>query len=416
MKIKNLQESLLEAKLMEADDVNSLDGSQAEAVNDVVDGGKEAGIAVDKNAAKQEVETAKKVIDDFKLNPYAATAKLSKVEGVLQASLEQAVFDKEAGVDSDYPDVLIYGLAGFGKTAGVKKFCRDHGIYMLSLDAKTLRKEELAGLPTKSVDADGNEIQGSLPTKTFLDLKKHDKVIVVLDEVNRARPDVIGTLLTFVADHDLPFPGYDSNGIWRPTTHFDNILFTVCMINPASRDLFQDVNELDPAFMNRFNDVIEQDANKREFLAVIKNIYNTILANPVLLPAVKSRYQRQLDIATALLTNKNFKFDGRDEAVAAHKAQRGSNGHPMKALSYRTLTKSIRSCDGTKANFLQRLQTAGYLDATKIMIENCLATYVDQQNKANSVFQKTTPAAQKYSQSAVSDVETALRDFEVSLN
>ncbi len=418
MKIKNLNEALIEAKLVEADstDVNSLDGSNKEAVDDVVAGASEAGVEIDKNAAQQEVQTAKKVVDTFKLNPYAATARLSEVETVLQACLEHAIIDKENGIDRDYPDVLIYGLAGFGKTAGVKKFCRDHGIYMLSLDAKTLRNEELAGLPTKSVDANGNEYQGALPTKTFLDLKQHDKVIVVLDEINRAKTNTIGTLLSFMADHDLPFPSYDANGVWQSTTHYDNILFTVCMINPSSRDLFPDVLELDSAFMGRFIDIVDQDANKKEFLNIIKNIYNTILANPVMRPEARARYQGQLDIAEALLTNKNFKFDDRDNAVAAHKAQRGSGGRPTKALSYRTLTKSIRGCDGTKANFLQRLQTAGYLDVTKLMIENCLASYVDKQNKANSVFQKANPATQTFSKSAVSDVEAALNAFEANLS
>ena len=413
MKIKKLTESV---KLVEEDDeLNPIEASTAEAAKDVIEGGDEAGVEITPAEAKQEVEHAKNEASKFKLHPYASTAKLSEVVQKLQACLEAAYQDKQSGIDSDYPDMLIYGLAGFGKTAGVKQFCIDHEIYMLSLDAKTLRPENLAGIPKVVTDENGNEFQAAVPQPIWTDLKKQEAAILVIDEVNRAKPNITGTLLGLVCDHDLPIPYKDEEGVWHSMTHFDNILFTVCMINPASRDLFADVNELDPAFVDRFAIQHEAKADKREFLRTVKSIYSKILENPFLLPDDKNKYQGQLDIAEALLTNSGFKFDDRAKAVAAHKAQR-TEYRTRDALSYRSFIKVLRLCDGTKADFLKKLKWHGFLPETELMIENCLSSYTDKISKGNNPFQKNvSPAAAQRSAKASSDIDSLLTSFESAL-
>ena len=245
-------------------------------------------------------------------------------------------------------------------------------------------------------------------------LKKTD--ILVIDEVNRAKPNITGTLLGLVCDHDLPIPYKDEEGVWHSMTHFDNILFTVCMINPASRDLFADVNELDPAFVDRFAIQHEAKADKREFLRVVKSIYDKIFENPFLLPNDKDKYQGQLDIAEALLTNSGFKFDDRAKAVAAHKAQRVEY-RPRDALSYRSFIKVLRLCDGTKADFLKKLKWHGFLPETELMIENCLSSYTDKISKGNNPFQKNvSPAAVQRSAKTSSEVDNILADFDRGLD
>lgn len=413
MKIKKLTESV---KLVEEDEINPIEGSTADAAEEVIDGAAEAGVEITPEVAKAEVEHAKAEANAFKLNPYASTAKLTEVEQKLQACLEAAYANKQDGIDEDYPDMLIYGLAGFGKTAGVKKFCKDHNIYMLSLDAKTLRPENLAGIPKVMTDEEGNEFQAAIPEPKWIDLKKHEAVVLVIDEVNRAKPNITGTLLGLVCDHDLPIPHKDKNGVWQSMTHYDNILFTVCMINPASRDLFADVNELDPAFVNRFAKQHENKADKREFLRVIKNMYKAILENPFLNAESKNKYQGQLDIADALLSTGAFKFNDRAQSVTAHKAQR-TEFRPRNALSYRSFMKILRLSDGTKADYLKQVKDAGFLPETELLIGNCLASYTDKISKGNSVFQKNvSPAAAQRAAKAASDVEDILADFEKGLN
>lgn len=413
MKIKKLTESV---KLVEEDELNPIEASTAEAAKDIIEGGDEAGVEITPEQAKKEAEHAKNETRKYKVNVYASTAKLSEVTQKLQACLEAADQDRQNGIDSDYPDMLIYGLAGFGKTAGVRQFCIDHDIYMLSLDAKTLRQENLAGIPKAVTDKDGNEFQAAVPLPIWTELKKHDGVILVIDEVNRAKPNITGTLLELICNHDLPIPHLDEEGNWQTKTHYDNILFTVCMINPASRDLFADVNELDPAFVDRFAVQHEAKADKREFLGVVKSIYDKIFANPFLLPNDKNKYQGQLDIAEALLTNSGFKFDDRAKAVAAHKAQRVEY-RPRDALSYRSLIKVLRLCDGTKADFLKKLKWHGFLPETELMIENCLSSYTDKISKGNNPFQKNvSPAAVQRSAKTSSEVDNILADFDRGLD
>ena len=413
MKIKKLTESV---KLVEEDELNPIEASTAEATKDVIEGGDEAGVEITPEQAKKEVAHAKKEISKYEVHPYASTAKLSEVTQKLQACLEAADQDRQNGIDSDYPDMLIYGLAGFGKTAGIRQFCIDHNIYMLSLDAKTLRPENLAGIPKVVTDENGNEFQAAVPQPIWTDLKKQEAVILVIDEVNRAKPNITGTLLGLVCDHDLPIPYKDEEGVWHSMTHFDNILFTVCMINPASRDLFADVNELDPAFVDRFAIQHEAKADKREFLRVVKSIYDKIFENPFLLPHDKDKYQGQLDIAEALLTNSGFKFDDRAKAVAAHKAQRVEY-RPRDALSYRSFIKVLRLCDGTKADFLKKLKWHGFLPETELMIENCLSSYTDKISKGNNPFQKNvSPAAVQRSAKTSSEVDNILADFDRGLD
>lgn len=401
-------------KLTEDVNDNPVEASTEVAAQEVVDGAAEVGVTVSKEDAKVEAEAAKKVVAQFKLNPYASTAKLSEVEEKLQACLEAAVSDRDNGIDTDYPDMLIYGLPGFGKTAGVKKFCQDHNIYMLSRDAKVLRPENLGGIPTVKKDADGKDYQAPTPEAIWTDLENRGPTILVLDEVNRAKPNVIGSLLTLVCDHDLPIPHTDENGNLQTTTHFDNILFTVCMMNPASRGLFDDVSELDPAFVDRFAISHSQIGDRRDFLNILTKIYNAILANQFLLPDARNRYQGQLDLATTLLSDRGFKFDDVDKAIQAHKAQR-TEGRPRDALSYRSFMKVLRLCDGTRNDFEKKLDWHGFLPETALLLKNILkaANYTDKISKSNSVF--ATAAQKAASAQATKSIDDILSKYNMSL-
>ena len=60
-----------------------------------------------------------------------------------------------------FQNVLIYGLAGFGKTAKVKQFCREHNLNLFECDAKSLDIATVGGIPYPKTDPKTGEITQS---------------------------------------------------------------------------------------------------------------------------------------------------------------------------------------------------------------------------------------------------------------
>jgi predicted AAA+ superfamily ATPase len=140
-------------KLLEAVDETSLDDvTTAEIADDIETGAEEAGVAVDEEAVDEEAQVVKNLASIIR-NPYG-TGRLSDVEKVLQRALNNAIDTIEDGVveKGAFPNVLIYGLAGFGKTAKVKAFCRKHNLNLFECDAKSLDIATVGGIPYPKTD------------------------------------------------------------------------------------------------------------------------------------------------------------------------------------------------------------------------------------------------------------------------
>ena len=386
------------------------DVSAAEIADDIQDGAEEADKFVEEEDAEEEAEVVKNIAKIIK-NPYG-TGRLSDVEKVLQRALNNAIESIEDGTTEmgAFPNVLIYGLAGFGKTAKVKAFCRQHNLNIFECDAKSLDIATVGGIPYPKTDPKTGEITQSPIGSRYWDGLNKPNTVLYLDELNRTGPAVRGSLLTLINEHTLPMTIEDpKTGEIKNVKHYPNILFTVVSINPAD-DIFQDNEDLDPAMISRHVSVIEQGPDIRDFLSHLTNVYTSIENNMYLRPERKVKYMGQFEIAKALLTDKSFTFDDSDDVRAIYYDKTRIGNY----LNYRSFYSILRNCDGTKKDYLEALNFSG-LSKTKVtMIKNILATYTDKVTVGNMLFNKSTSTVR--TKKAAQEVAAALDQLERELD
>lgn len=369
----------------------------AKEVDNVVD--------VEDNSVSDEVaDAAEQIADDTwkaeDLIPGSEAAiSLNNGTGALNAALITAVRKKKAGDDSDYPNIILSGLAGFGKTAMVKAFCKEHHLNLFECDAKSLDIATVGGIPYPKKDKDGTYKQMPI-TSSYWDKLSLPNTVLFLDEFNRAQDNVAGTLLGLINNHDLPMTTEGKDGKFSTMKHFDNILFTVIAINPAS-NVFANVAEFTPEKVSRGVLLYNIKPDRNELLTCLRKIYGQILANPYLDEDTHNVYEGQLNIAEALLTDRSFTFDDKNDVEKIH-TDNNSTGDLTQFLNYRTLTGALSACNGTKLNFLSQLYYYRFSDAKQTMIKNILKNYSDKATKGNTVF---TQAQQK----AASQISAAQR-------
>lgn len=386
------------------------DVSTAEIADDIQDGAEEADKFVEEDDAEEEAEIVKNIAKIIR-NPYG-TGRLSDVEKVLQRALNNAIESIEDGTTEmgAFPNVLIYGLAGFGKTAKVKAFCRQHNLNIFECDAKSLDIATVGGIPYPKTDPKTGEITQSPIGSRYWDGLNKPNTVLYLDELNRTGPAVRGSLLTLINEHTLPMTIEDpKTGEVKNVKHYPNILFTVVSINPAD-DIFQDNEDLDPAMISRHVSVIEQGPDIRDFLSHLTNVYTSIENNMYLRPERKVKYMGQFEIAKALLTDKSFTFDDSNDVRAIYYDKTRIGNY----LNYRSFYSILRNCDGTKKDYLEALSFSG-LSKTKVtMIKNILATYTDKVTVGNMLFNKNTSAVR--TKKAAQEVAAALDQLERELD
>lgn len=156
--------------------------------------------------------------------------------------------------------------------------------------------------------------------------------------------------------------------------------------------------------------VVKQDADIKDFLKHLTDIYGAVEANPNLPQSLKDKYAGQYDIASTLLKDKGFSFDDDDDVRTIYLRQ----GRAMENyLNYRSFLLVLLRCNGTKKDFLEVINDeSGFQDSKKLMFKNILATYTDKVTTGNSLFGAKPTARQ---QKAAVDVASALDDFVNSL-
>lgn len=384
--------------------------STDEIAADIEAGAEEADLHIDEDDADKEAEIVKNLASIIR-NPYG-TGRLSQVEQVLQDSLDASIDNIEDGLveKGAFQNVLIYGLAGFGKTAKVKAFCREHNLNLFECDAKSLDIATVGGIPYPKTDPKTGEITQSPIGSRYWDGLNKPNTVLYLDELNRTGPAVRGSLLTLINEHTLPMTIED------PKTHevknvkeYPNILFTVISINPAD-DIFQDNEDLDPAMISRMAAVIEQGPDIRDFLSHLTKTYTAIENNMYLMPERKVKYMGQFELAKAILTDKSFCFDDADDVRAVYYDKTRIGNY----LNYRSFYSVLRRCDGTKKHYLRVLETAGFSKAKVTLIKNILSTYTDKVTVGNMLFNKNTSSVR--TKKAAQEVEAALGQLERELD
>ena len=158
------------------------------------------------------------------------------------------------------------------------------------------------------------------------------------------------------------------------------MLFTVAAINPADDNY--NTNELDDAEVSRFM-TLEITPNKADNLRYLTKEYTRkINALPEESPK-RAAYEGMLNLATKLLTDPSFRFDGPKDVSDGKRRY----GQQFKPLNYRSLEMALQGSQGNKEKLIQRWNMFAN-PSKKGMIETILADYEDVDDKANSPFKK----------------------------
>lgn len=232
----------------------------------------------------------------------------------------------------NYSNVLFVGEAGSGKTSRIQAWAKSRGINLVLKQAATMDELDVGGGGAVNADRTGFI---KLSTDEFDQLVEVPNSVLFLDELNRATSKVRGNLLTLIQDHTIP----DGKG----TKFLSNMLFTIAAINPSAAAMGYSVDELDPAELSRFG-IYDIISDPKTTLNYFKKLYAEELQDAED-DEEKLIALRKTELATKLLTNKNFKFDSGDEI--ADLQQMGKS-----ALNSRSLTTLLDISDGEKNKFI----------------------------------------------------------------
>lgn len=141
---------------------------------------------------------------------------------------------------------LVWGNHGIGKSQSVKQFCDEKGYHFVDLRLGTQEVGDILGLADFKVDKDGNHIATKFMPPDWLNnlidfcnKNPEKKAIIFLDEINRARRDVLQAVFQLVLDNRIH------------TTQLPNNAYALGACNPNTEDyIVTDIG--DAAFMDRF--------------------------------------------------------------------------------------------------------------------------------------------------------------------
>ena len=251
---------------------------------------------------------------------------------------------------------------------------------MVTKAASIMDEAELNGIPVAN-----NEDQSArmLRMNEFDALDEPDSVLF-LDEFNRGRATVRGTLLKLIQGHTIPDPSIKGGIKFLP-----NLLFTIAAINPA--DPNYNTDQLDDAELSRFIVYLQEGADKYEYLDWITK---TLKRRSEILGKIQKQdsrmkssadalaaNQRRLDLITFLINDKRFMFDDSSDIEKAHATARGDT-LPATILSFRTLTQALYASDGTVDSFLFYYRQGANRDKFEL-VKLILTPYKEKQDKAN---------------------------------
>ena len=320
--------------------------------------------------AQKEAEAEKKVAETQIDDPIDADS--GQIESALNRALATALrqFKLPEG-ERDWPAVLFIGEPGSGKTSRISAWSRRHNINLYAVQASTMEEVDLNGPVVMDTDEQGRKYAVRLASIEFDKLNRPNSVLF-LDEFNRARGTVRGTLLTLINDHRIP----DSREPGGMRT-LENMLFTVAAINPD--ETTDEVEPMGQAERDRFR-AIRVVSDKMHWLSYIRRRLNHLLDAAVedQDKAAALEQQRKLALITTLVKNSKFDFDNSNDLIKA----RENDAWNKLSLNNRNLTKLLDTCDGTKEDFLN-LWSEFCNNLRKPLVTRILSEYQDIQDKAN---------------------------------
>lgn len=170
---------------------------------------------------------------------------------------------------------LIMGHHGTGKSTAVREFCEENGYEFVDLRLGSMDVGDLLGLPDFEKDSEGNSVSTSFMRPNWFPVSPDSKGIIFLDEINRARRDVLQAIFQLVLDrkmHDKPLPKE-----WH----------VVAAANPDTEQ-YTVTDISDSALLDRFC-IIKVTSNYNDFLSygetkgLDKKVLRFISAQPTML-------------------------------------------------------------------------------------------------------------------------------------
>ena len=116
---------------------------------------------------------------------------------------------------------MLQGERGIGKSTMAKEICREEGMVYINIDCNLLKEGELGGLPISEdrKDAEGNVIGKKTSYAPYSKLLrcleecyKGNKVLLFLDELNRAESAVIQESMNLILNREINGLELPSNG------------------------------------------------------------------------------------------------------------------------------------------------------------------------------------------------------------
>lgn len=330
------------------------------------------------------VEQILSVVDDITPvpNPNDITDALDKS---LQIALDALDTGREtAGTAAN---ILLVGGAGTGKSSIVRQWAKHRNINLIAKNASSFDKADMGGGVAAEVDDSGKRLNSMtrLTNKEFDSLMQPGSVLF-LDELNRADPEVVGSLLTLILDHQVP-DNYSEGGM----KHLNGFLFTVAAINPADDDTYAGTTEFDNALLDRFRQIpvfADVPKYKRHLLDELNQnleLYKKKAEkNPSRYNSKVVETMGKIGLAEKILSSPHFDFDSITDEQEARATRRDGKESILqnKILSPRGFSALIRACDGTKEDFLRLWNDYCNINK-KDIIEQILTSYKDVADKAN---------------------------------
>ena len=301
------------------------------------------------------------------------------VFSALDRALKRALLIQGKQLKRQYPNIMLHGEGGLGKTAMVSQWANRNNINLVNKKASTMDETDLGGAMSPSTERKG--IAQRLTTDDFDSLDK-PRSVLFLDEYNRARPEVRTPLMELINNHIIP-DNREPDG----TRFLPNFLFTIAAINPDTKKHRYEVLPLDSAEMTRFSHI--------DVVPIIKSFKSHILRElQSELDAIGDdedfadlvlETKGKIKLAETILNSDEFRFDDtkqRDDDWS-------TPGYNKIPLHYRSFEQAMMNSDGTKEGLLavwkQNSNNLRY-----DMIEDILEDYVDVDDKANDALKGGT--------------------------
>lgn len=290
------------------------------------------------------------------------------IENTLDRLLKTNLKHQKRG-SRHFNNVIFEGAAGTGKTSRIIAWANANNVNLVIKSAATMDESDFAVM---ALGGDEDKVARKLRTNEF-DILDQPRSVLFLDEFNRARSTVRGTLLTLINDHFIPDPQVPTG-----KKEFPNFLFTIIAVNPF--DPNYNTEPLDAAEESRFETRYVPNEKR-----VAYNYYKKKFEKDIELDIEEGDKEEELAdrgrlaLMDKLLKSPEFNFD--DSKEEKEVMQHGNR----KPLNLRSFENVLEVSDGTKDDLINIWSS--HCNNKKLnIVKSILKDYVDIKDKANSVF------------------------------